>query len=56
MQNEFIWGLELCASLPPANECEDFDDLTVGGYVAGQLGGNWTIWGGARVQMRCPCF
>lgn len=25
-------------------ECEDFDDLTVGGYVAEQLGENWTTW------------
>jgi len=27
--------------------CEDFDALTVGGYVAEQLGGMWTTWGGA---------
>ena len=32
---------------PPAGDCEDFDDLTVGGYVAGQLGGLWTTWSGA---------
>jgi len=29
-----------------AQDCEDFDDLTVGGYVAEQLGGSWTTWGG----------
>ena len=28
-------------------DCEDFDDLTVGGYVAEQLGGMWTTWSGA---------
>ncbi|MEN8224613.1 MAG: T9SS type A sorting domain-containing protein [Bacteroidota bacterium] len=28
-------------------DCEDFDALTPGGYVAGQLGGYWTTWGGA---------
>jgi hypothetical protein len=27
-------------------DCEDFDDLTVGGYVAEQLGGSWTTWSG----------
>ena len=26
--------------------CEDFDSLIVGGYVAQQLGGYWTCWGG----------
>ena len=26
--------------------CEDFDALTVGGYVAEQLGGYWTTWSG----------
>ncbi len=31
---------------PPVTECEDFDALTVGGYVAGQLGGLWTTWSG----------
>ena len=30
----------------PVADCEDFDALTVGGYVAGQLGGYWTTWGG----------
>nr|NQU91103.1 T9SS type A sorting domain-containing protein [Bacteroidota bacterium] len=33
--------------LPPVGNCEDFDDLTVGGYVAEQLGGMWTTWSGA---------
>ena len=28
-------------------QCEDFDALTAGGYVAGQLGGYWTTWSGA---------
>jgi hypothetical protein len=28
-------------------ECEGFDELTVGGYVAEQLGGYWTTWSGA---------
>ncbi|MDB4303812.1 GEVED domain-containing protein, partial [Desulfosarcina sp.] len=28
-------------------DCDDFDDLTVGGYVADQLGGLWTTWSGA---------
>jgi hypothetical protein len=28
-------------------ECYDFDDLTVGGYVAEQLGLPWTTWSGA---------
>jgi hypothetical protein len=27
-------------------DCYDFDDLTVGGYVAEQLGGFWTTWSG----------
>ncbi len=27
--------------------CEDFDALTAGGYVGGQLGGLWTTWSGA---------
>jgi len=27
-----------------SEECEDFDDLIVGGYVAEQLGGLWTTW------------
>jgi hypothetical protein len=30
----------------PSN-CEDFDALTVGGYVAEQLGDPWSTWGGA---------
>jgi hypothetical protein len=29
------------------SDCYDFDGLTVGGYVAGQLGGMWTTWSGA---------
>ena len=29
-----------------AIDCYDFDDLTVGDYVAGQLGGMWTTWAG----------
>ncbi len=32
---------------PPAGSCEDFDELTVGGRVAQQLGGNWTTWSNA---------
>lgn len=32
---------------PPVGNCEDFDELTVGGYVAEQLGGNWTTWSNA---------
>jgi hypothetical protein len=32
---------------PPPGPCDDFDDLTVGGYVADQLGGMWTTWSGA---------
>ena len=32
---------------PPVTDCEDFDALIVGGYVAGQLGGLWTTWSGA---------
>ncbi len=28
-------------------DCYNFDDLTVGGYVADQLGGPWTTWSGA---------
>ncbi len=32
---------------PPVTDCQDFDALTVGGYVAGQLGGLWTTWSGA---------
>ena len=31
---------------PPTGDCEGFDDLTVGGYAAEQLGGNWTTWSG----------
>jgi len=27
-------------------DCYDFDDLTVDGYVAEQLGGSWTTWNG----------
>ena len=27
--------------------CDNFDELTVGGYVADQLGGLWTTWSGA---------
>ncbi|MCF8368403.1 MAG: T9SS type A sorting domain-containing protein [Bacteroidales bacterium] len=27
--------------------CENFDALTVGGFVADQLGGSWTTWSGA---------
>ncbi len=29
------------------SNCEDFDALTAGGYVGGQLGGLWTTWSGA---------
>ena len=31
---------------PPIDDCENFDALTAGGYVAGQLGGMWTTWSG----------
>lgn len=30
----------------PAPDCENFDALVAGDYVAGQLGGNWTTWTG----------
>jgi|GEM_PF-1842317 len=32
---------------PPPGDCENFDALTVGGYVAEQLGDPWTTWSGA---------
>ncbi len=31
----------------PMADCEDFDALTPGDYVAGQLGGYWTTWTGS---------
>jgi len=31
----------------PTGDCENFDALTVGGYVAEQLGAPWTTWNGA---------
>ena len=31
-------------------DCEDFDDLTVGGLVAEQLGGMWTTWSGTSAD------
>jgi hypothetical protein len=30
----------------PPPDCDNFDALTAGDYVAGQLGGLWTTWGG----------
>ena len=32
---------------PPPTECEGFDDLNVGDYVALELGGLWTTWSDA---------
>ncbi|MEA3477161.1 MAG: hypothetical protein U9R60_03210, partial [Bacteroidota bacterium] len=42
-----IIGYFTGAPPPPPAPCENFDALTVGGYVAGQLGGLWTTWSGA---------
>jgi len=60
-KNTIIWGSILFVCLiskidfaqPIGNtnslkfdKCVNFDDLTVGGYVADQLGGDWTTWNG----------
>ncbi len=43
----FVSVLFMISSAFSQTQCEDFDALTPGGYVAGQLGGYWTTWGGA---------
>ncbi|RLD50463.1 MAG: hypothetical protein DRJ05_19590, partial [Bacteroidetes bacterium] len=40
----------VCFSDVTPPPCENFDALTVGGYVAEQLGGMWTTWGGTNAD------
>ncbi|OQX80171.1 MAG: hypothetical protein B6D61_02385, partial [Bacteroidetes bacterium 4484_249] len=47
-------GESICSNSDIVNigtaNCEFFDDLTVGGLVAGQLGGMWTTWSGSSTN------